>query len=199
MHCTQDEITRLRFRFHNGYSTQTWISANGNVSNRCGKHGCTLRFRNCGSAETHSLNLRIRNVYAVTETLISIVFPRLVNSTDTQLSAGFPKSKCNDKSRIHKVYAVTETLKDVMFPRFVNLTDTQLSAGFFEGYIIHWEVQGWIGRDFISLVNHRYAYKVGNTLLMWMHSSTYGIPIGINQRSDSYTTFKSGSCINKRL
>ena len=34
---------------------------------------------------------------------------------------------------------------------------------------------------------------------MWMHSSTYGIPIGINQRSDSYTTFRSGSCINKRL
>ena len=155
--CTQDEITRLRFRFHNGYSTETWISANGNLSNHCGKHACTLRFRNCGSAETHSLNSRIRNVYAVTETLIAIVFPRLVNSTDTQLSAGFPKSKCNDKSRIHKVYAVTETLKAVMFPRFVNLTDTQLSAGFFEGYIIHWEVQVGIGRDLISLVNHRYA------------------------------------------
>ena len=90
--CTQDEITRLRFRFHNGYSTETWISTNGNVSNRCGKHGCTLRFRNCGSTETHSLNSRFRNVYAVTETLIAIVFPRLVNSTDTQLSAGFPKS-----------------------------------------------------------------------------------------------------------
>ena len=96
----------------------------GNVSNRCGKHGCTLRFRNCSSAETHSLNSPIRNVYSVTETLIAIVFPRLVNSTDTQLAAGFPKSKCNDKSRIHKVYAVTETLKAVMFPRFVNLTDT---------------------------------------------------------------------------
>ena len=85
------------------------------------------------------------------------MFPRLVNSTDTLLSVGFPKSKCNDKSRIHKVYAVTETLKAVMFPRFVNLTDTQLSAGFFEGYIIHWEVQVGIGRDLISLVNHRYA------------------------------------------
>ena len=86
----QDETTRLRIRFHNGYSTETWISANGNVSNRCGKHGCTLRFRNCGSAETHSLYSRIRNVHAVTETLISIVFPQLGNSTNTQLSAGFP-------------------------------------------------------------------------------------------------------------
>ena len=98
-----------------------------------GKQACTLRFRNCGSVETHSLNSRIRNVYAVTETLIAIVFPRLVNSTDTQLSAGFLESKCNDKSRIRKVYAVTETLIAVMFPRFVNLTDTQLSAGFPKG------------------------------------------------------------------
>ena len=76
---------------------------------------------------------------------------------DIQLSAGFPKSKCNDKSRIHKVYAVTEALKAVMFPRFVKLTDTQLSAGFVEGYIIHWEVQVGIGRDLISLANYRYA------------------------------------------
>ena len=80
-----------------------------------------------------------------------------VSATDTQLAAGFPKSKCNDKSRIHKVYAVTETLKTVMFSRFVNLTDTQLPAGFFEGYIIHWEVQVGMGRDLISLVSHRYA------------------------------------------
>ena len=108
------------------------ISANGNLSNCSGKHACTLRFRNCGSAETHSLNSPIRNVYAVTETLIAIVFPRLVNSTctDTQLSAGFLESKCNDKLRIRKVYAGTKTLIAVMFPRFVNLTDTQLSAGF---------------------------------------------------------------------
>ena len=84
------------------------------------------------------------------------MFPRLVNSTDTQLSAGFPKSKCNDKSRIHKVYADTETLKAVMFPRFVNLTDT-IIRWIFEGYIIRWEVQVGIGRDLISLVNHRYA------------------------------------------
>ena len=127
---TQGEIRRLRFRFHNGYSTETRISANGNSSSRCGKHGCTLRFRSCGSAETHSLNSCIRNVYAVTETLIAVMFPQLVNSTDTQLSAGFPDSKFNDNSRIHKVYAVTETLVAVMFPRIVNSTDTQASAGF---------------------------------------------------------------------
>ena len=61
------------------------------------------------------------------------MFPRLVNSTDTQLSAGFPESKCNDNSRICKVYAVTDAIIAVMFPRIENLTDTQLSAGFLKG------------------------------------------------------------------
>ena len=170
---TQEEITRLRFRFHNGYSTKTWISANGNASNRCGKHGCTLRFRNCGSAETHCLNSRIRNVYAVTETLIAIVFPRLVNPTDTQLSARFLKSKCNDKSRIHKVYAVTETLKAVV----------STICKFDRHTIIRWifrRVHHSLGSSSWDRKGFDFSCKsqiclikkdiVGNTLLMWMHS-----------------------------
>ena len=59
------------------------------MNNRCVKQVCTLRFRNCGFAETHSLNSRISKVYAVTETLIAVMFPRLRNSTDNRLSAGF--------------------------------------------------------------------------------------------------------------
>ena len=87
---TQGEIWHLRFRLHNVYLTETWISANGNSSSRCGKHVDTLRLRNCGSAETHSLNSRIRYVYMVTETLITVLFPQIENSTDKQVSAGFP-------------------------------------------------------------------------------------------------------------
>ena len=35
---TQVEKRRFRFRFCNGYLTETWISADGIVTNRCGKH-----------------------------------------------------------------------------------------------------------------------------------------------------------------
>ena len=51
------------------------ISANGNSANRCGKHGYTLRFRHYGCAETHCLNSCIRQVYCVTESLLTIMFP----------------------------------------------------------------------------------------------------------------------------
>lgn len=88
---TQGEMERFRFRFYDGFLTETRISANGNLSIRCGKHVCALRFRNCGFAETHYLNTCIRIASAVAESLKSVMFPRLVNSKETQLSAGFPQ------------------------------------------------------------------------------------------------------------
>ena len=90
---SQGEIRRFRPRFHNGYVTETWISANGNSGNRCGKHEYTLGFRHCGLAETHSLNSCIRKVYCVTESLLTVMFPQLENLADTRLSIGFPKSR----------------------------------------------------------------------------------------------------------
>ena len=88
---SQGEMERFRFRFFDGFLTETRISGNGNLSIRCGKHVRTLRFRNCGFAETHYLNTCIRNASAVAESLKSVMFPRLVNPKETQLSAGFPQ------------------------------------------------------------------------------------------------------------
>ena len=84
-------MERFRFRFYDGCLTETRISGNGNLSIRCGKHVRALRFRNCGFAETHYLNTCIRNASPVAESLKSVMFPRLVNSKETQLSAGFPQ------------------------------------------------------------------------------------------------------------
>jgi len=46
---------------------QSWRVA-GTLGNRGGKHACTLRFCNCGSAETHSLNSKSQ----VKETLVNL-------------------------------------------------------------------------------------------------------------------------------
>ena len=59
-------MERFRFRFYDGFLTETRISGNGNLSISCGKHVRALRFRNCGFAETHYLNgiSKIRHVSA---------------------------------------------------------------------------------------------------------------------------------------
>ena len=41
---TQGEIRSFRVRLYSGFLTETQVSPNGNLSNRCGKHLCMLHF-----------------------------------------------------------------------------------------------------------------------------------------------------------
>ena len=114
----QGEIRPLHFRFNKDYSTETRMYITFPQLRVCGNAFLKLtypqRLRSRGNSVSHRVSATSK-------------------FDDTQLSAGFPESKFNDKSRIRKVYAVSETLIAVRFPRFANLTDTQLSAGFRKG------------------------------------------------------------------
>ena len=81
---TQGEIKSFRVRLCSGFLADTQVSACGSSSNRCEKYLCMPHFRKCGFAETHSLNLRIREFSETAELLVAAMFPLSVNSTDKQ-------------------------------------------------------------------------------------------------------------------
>ena len=93
---------------YSGFITETQVSANGNLSNRCGKHLCMLRFRKCGLAETHYLNSRIRKFSETAELLLSVMFPLSVSSTDKQQSNSF-------RQRIKRTVGCYDTLENIRF------------------------------------------------------------------------------------
>ena len=77
----------FRFRFCNGYLTETWISADGIVTgNTCIRHVSV-------SADTLKRipYTRVSVRFTLAETLTAVMFPQLVNSEDTQLSVEFPE------------------------------------------------------------------------------------------------------------
>ena len=59
----QVEKRSFHFRFYNGYLTDTCVSADGIVTNHCGKHVYTSWFSFCGDAEMNPLYWRFRQVY----------------------------------------------------------------------------------------------------------------------------------------
>ena len=104
----QGEIRSFRVRLYSGFITETQVSANGNLNNRCRKHLCMLRFRKCGLTETHSLNSRIRKFSETAELLLSAMFPLSVKSTDKQQSNNF-------RQRIKRTVGCYDTLGNVHF------------------------------------------------------------------------------------
>ena len=84
---TQVEKRCFRFRFYNGYLTETWISADGIVTgNTCIRHVSV-------SADTLKRipYTRVSVRFTIAETLTAVMFPQPVNSEDTQLSVEFPE------------------------------------------------------------------------------------------------------------
>ena len=84
---SQVEKRCFRFRFCNGYLTETWISADGIVTgNTCIRHVSV-------SADTLKRipYTRVSVRFTLAETLTAVMFPQLVNSEDTQLSVEFPE------------------------------------------------------------------------------------------------------------
>ena len=84
---TQVEKRCFRFRFCNGYLTETWISADGIVTgNTCISHVSV-------SADTLKRipYTRVSVRFTFAETLTAVMFPQPVNSEDTQLSVEFPE------------------------------------------------------------------------------------------------------------
>ena len=111
---SQVEKRCFRFRFFNGYLTETWISADGIVTNCCG-NTCISHVSVSAKALKRIPYTRVSVRFTFAETLTAVMFPQLVNSEDSQLSIEFLEEWVRKFSWIGLYFAAS------MFPQILSV------------------------------------------------------------------------------